>query len=139
MPPCKEDYVDQTSQPISFLKSETRGDWSMYDWRGDFQKDGNYNWHLSYQANCPSKLKDVGGHIALTQGWARSVLKSMEWSKRKCTTGKIEPGEQFLLKEKDKRCISLIIEKHEIPKELILNLDQILLSYVSPGKYTFNP
>ena len=27
----------------------------------------------------------------------------------------------------------------DIPKDLILNLDQTPLSYVSPGKYTFNP
>ena len=32
------------------------------------------------KANCPSKLKDFGGHIALTEDWARSVLKSMDWS-----------------------------------------------------------
>ena len=32
------------------------------------------------KANCPSKLKDFGGHIALTEAWARGVLKSMEWS-----------------------------------------------------------
>ena len=65
----------------------------------------------------------------------------MEWSKRKCTTGKIEPSKQFLLEEKltfQKR-IASIIEEHDIPKELILNLDQTPLSYVSPGKYTFNP
>ena len=46
-------------------------------------------------ANCPSKLKDFGGHIALTQSWARAVLKSMEWSKRKGTTGKIEPSNSY--------------------------------------------
>ena len=28
---------------------------------------------------------------------------------------------------------------HDLPKELILNLDQTPLSYISPGKYTFNP
>ena len=33
--------------------------------------------------SCPSKLKEFGGHIALTEGWARGVLKSMEWSNRK--------------------------------------------------------
>ena len=49
------------------------------------------------KANCPSKLKDFGCHIALTEGWARGVLKSMEWSKRKATTGKIEPSKQFFL------------------------------------------
>ena len=34
------------------------------------------------KTNCPSKL-DFGSHIALTEGWARGVLKSMEWSNRK--------------------------------------------------------
>ena len=93
------------------------------------------------KANCPSKLKDFGGHIALTEGWARGVLKSMEWSKKKDTTGKIERSKQFLLEEKltFQRRIASIIEEHDIPKELILNLDQTPLSYVSPGKYTFNP
>ena len=32
-----------------------------------------------------------------------------------------------------------IIEEHDIPKELVLNLDQTPLSYVSTRKYTFNP
>lgn len=69
------------------------------------------------------------------------VLKSMEWSERTGTTGKIEPSKQILLKEKltIKKRISSIIQKHGIPKELILNLDQTCLSHVSPGKYTFNP
>ena len=52
------------------------------------------------KANYPSKPKDFGGHIALTEVWAWGVLKSIEWSKRKGTTGKIEPSKQFLLKEK---------------------------------------
>ena len=49
------------------------------------------------RANCPSKLKDFGGHIALTEGWAIGVLKSMEWSKKKDTTDKTGPSKQFLL------------------------------------------
>ena len=32
--------------------------------------------------------------------WARYVLKSMQWSKRKSATGKIESSELFLLEEK---------------------------------------
>ena len=93
------------------------------------------------KANCPSKLKDFGGHIALTEGWARRVLKSMECFKRKGTTGKIEPSKQFLLQEKltFERRIALIIEERDIPKKRILNLDQTLLPYASPRKYTFNP
>ena len=90
------------------------------------------------KATCPSKLKDFGGHIALTEGWTRGVLKSKEWSKRKDTTGKIEPINQFLLEEKltfQKR-IPSIIEEHDIPKELILNLDQTPLSYVFTTSFT---
>ena len=92
------------------------------------------------KANCPSKLKDFRDDIVLTEGWARDILKSEEWSNRKGTTGKIMPSEQFLLKEKltFQRRISSIIQEHEITKELILNLDQALLLYVSPTKYTFN-
>ena len=52
------------------------------------------------KANRPSKLKDFGGHIVLTKIWSRGVLKSVEWPKRKDTTGKIGPSEQFLLEEK---------------------------------------
>ena len=65
----------------------------------------------------------------------------MDWSKRKGITGKIEPSEQFLFEEKltFQRRISSIIEEHDIPKEFILNIDQTTLSYVSLGKYTFNP
>ena len=64
----------------------------------------------------------------------------MEWSNRKSRTSKIEPSKQFLLEEKltFQRRIALIIEEHDIPKKLILILDQTSLSYVSPGKYTFN-
>ena len=93
------------------------------------------------KANSPSSLKKYGGHIEFTDGWARHILESMKWTKRKGTAGKVEPSQQFLDEEKltFQRNISTIIEDHDIPKELILNLDQTPLSYVSPGKYTFNP
>ena len=39
------------------------------------------------KAKCPSKSKDFGGHIVLTEDWARGVLKTMEWSKRKDSRG----------------------------------------------------
>ena len=65
----------------------------------------------------------------------------MGWSKRKGIAGKIGPSKQFLLEEKltFQRCIASIIEEHDIPKEVILNLDQTPLSYVSTRKYSFNP
>ena len=45
-------------------------------------------------------LKNLGGTITLTEGWARSVLKSLNCSKRRSTTGKVEPPAQLLAEEK---------------------------------------
>ena len=60
--------------------------------------------------------------------------------KRKDTTEKIEPSQQFLLEEKltFQEKISGTIFYHDFPKELLVNLDQTLLSYISSGKYTFD-
>ena len=91
------------------------------------------------KANEPDLLKEHGGHLELTEDWARHLLKSMEWVNRKGTTGKVEPSEKFLHREKFsyQREISRIILNHDIPLDLVLNLDQTPLSYVCPGKYTF--
>ena len=51
------------------------------------------------KTNCPEKMRFFGGSLELTGGWARNVLKSMQWSKRKRTNGKIEPSEQFIREE----------------------------------------
>ena len=50
----------------------------------------------------------------------------MNWTKRKGTTGKIEPSKQLLLEEEltFQKKISGVIFEHDIPKELIINLDQ---------------
>ena len=82
------------------------------------------------KANSPSSLKKYGGYIALTDSWERHVLESMKWAKRKGTTGKVEPSQQFLEEEKLtlQINISTIIEDHDIPKDLILNLDETPLS-----------
>ena len=92
------------------------------------------------KASDPKLLREFGGSLELTEGWARSVLKSMDWVKRKGTTGKIEPCSKFLEEEKFtfQRAIGKVVSDHDIPIELVLNLDQTPLSYVSPGKYTFD-
>ena len=78
------------------------------------------------KANEPDLLKEHGGHLELTEDWARHLLKSMKWVKRKGTTGKVEPSEKFLQEEKFsyQREISRIILNHDIPLDLVLNLDQ---------------
>ena len=52
------------------------------------------------KANNPSSLKKLGGILELTNRCERDLLYSMEYNKRKGTTGKIEPSPQFLPKEK---------------------------------------
>ena len=52
------------------------------------------------KSNNPILLIKNGGSLQLTEDWARGVLKSMNWVKRKGTTEKSEPAQQFLLEEK---------------------------------------
>ena len=70
-------------------------------------------------------MKEFDGALELTENWARNVLKSMNWTKRKGTTGKIEPLKKFLEEEKFtfQRKISNVILDHDIPQALVLNLD----------------
>ena len=92
------------------------------------------------KANDSNILREFGGILELTEGWARSVLESMVWVKRKGITGKVEPCSKFLEEEKFtfQRAIAKAVSDHDIPMELVLNLDQTPLSYVLPEKYTFD-
>ena len=78
------------------------------------------------KANDPKSLREFDGSLELTEGWARNVLKSMDWVKRKGTTGKVEPCSKFLEEEKFtfQRAIAKAVSDHDIPMELVLNLDQ---------------
>ena len=88
------------------------------------------------RSNSPTLLN--GGSLELTEDWAQGAIKSMNLTNRKDTTGKIEPFKQFLLEEKltFQKKISGVIFEHDIPKELIINLDQTPLFYVNLGKCT---
>ena len=44
------------------------------------------------KSNNTTLLKENGGSLQLTEDWARGVLKSMNWVRRKSTRGKIEPS-----------------------------------------------
>ena len=95
---------------------------------------------LHVRANEPSLLKEFGGSVELYEGWARRLLAKLNWCKRKATTGKVEPPPQYLAEVKFsfQREISTAVFNNVIPPELVINLDQTPLSYVTPGKYTFS-
>ena len=92
------------------------------------------------RANNPNLLKEYGGDLVLTDKWARAVSEKLTWSKRKGTTGKVDPSPQFLAEEKFtfQRNISAFFSEHNIPPYLIINIDQTPLSYVNTRKYTFS-
>ena len=92
------------------------------------------------KANKPKILREFGGSPELTDGCTRNILKGMGWVKRKGTTGKVELCPKFLEEEKFtfQLAISKFASDHDIPLELVLNLDQTPPSYISPGQYTFD-
>ena len=51
------------------------------------------------KANEPKILKEFGGSLELTEGWARNVLKNMDWVKIKGTTAKVQSFVQRTLRK----------------------------------------
>lgn len=81
------------------------------------------------KASDPGLLKEFGDTLELTDSWAIHVLKDLNWTKRKGTTGKVEPSKKFIEEEKFtfQSGISKAILENDIPKYLVylvLNLDQ---------------
>ena len=93
------------------------------------------------QAKCPEKLARNGGSIELSVKWARGILKSMDWSKRRGTTAKreINPALYEELCFSWKRDIASLIFHHKIPEALIFNMDQTPLGLTSASKVSFAP
>ena len=78
--------------------------------------------------------------MELTDRWARSILTTLNWRKRKGTTGKVKSSLQFLEEEifTFQWTISAAVLCHYIPDSLVLNIGQIPLAEVYPGNYTFS-
>ena len=83
------------------------------------------------RANNPDILKEFGGTVELTDRRAKGILTKLNWSKRKGTTGKVEPSAQFLTEEEItfQRAISAVVSCHDIPDSLALTIDQTPLAY----------
>jgi len=90
-------------------------------------------------AEQPNILVENGGHVKLTDKWARNVLFTLGYSKRRQTTSKRQICDMLYeeVKLQFQIEISILVKEHSIPPGLIINFDQTPLSFVSNGKYTF--
>ena len=81
------------------------------------------------KSNDPKTLSEFGGQITLTEDWTRSTLQSVDCIKWKETIRSIEPSSQLLVEERFvfQNSITAIVHDHDIPSDLIINLDQIPL------------
>ena len=88
------------------------------------------------KANDLNTLSKFGGHITLTDNWTTSILKSINQFKRIRAIGKFEPPLHLLAEEgfTFQKSIATILYDYDIQSDVIINLDQTPLSYVSPGK-----
>ena len=83
-------------------------------------------------------LKENGGHIELTKGWAKSIFKRMDWCKRRATTGKLTVPESFLRERRFRfvRGISQDVKKYNIHPKLVVNWDQTPLKLIPASPWT---
>ena len=96
-------------------------------------------------ANDRSLLVENGGHICLSNDWARKILYRMEKEgkkmvRRMATTAKIPvaPGLLSEVKLDYQRKFKQLQSWHDIPEALILNFDQTHLPYVCSAKHTLD-
>ena len=90
-------------------------------------------------SRCLEKMSRNGGKINLTVKWARGILKSMKWVKRRGTTAKrtMNPALYDKLAFTWKKKIAEKAFEHKIHNDLILNFDQTPLGFTCPAKTTF--
>ena len=92
-----------------------------------------------FASRCPEKMSRNGGKINLTVKWARGILKSMNWVKRRGTTAKLtmNPALYDELAFTWKKKIAEKVFEHKIHNDLILSFDQTPLGFTCPAKTTF--
>ena len=78
------------------------------------------------------------GHVKIDSSWAQSLFRRMGFKRRMRTTGKVEIPEGA---RKEAELLYLhdivsIVEKHNIPSHLVMNLDQTSLKYVPAMNHT---
>ena len=91
------------------------------------------------QAMDRTRLVEAGGPAILTNSWAKSLLKRMNFTKRRASTKCSHPGDEL---EKEKQTfLSEILDTvalNDIPPELIFNWDQTGINLVPTALWTLD-
>ncbi len=86
-----------------------------------------------------SMLKEHGGPIELDRAWAASIMKRMNFVRRKGTKAARSVPENY--PQERERFLSSItdkVKKHNIPDKLIVNFDQTQVKIVPVSEWTLN-
>lgn len=82
-------------------------------------------------------LAEFGGHITLEKPWATSILRRLNFVKRKGTKGVKHLPEDFdVIQSGFLKRIDDVVTKHSIPDSLIINWDQTGSNYVPISDWT---
>jgi len=88
----------------------------------------------------PQELVEHGGNKVITSQWAKGWLSRHKWSKRRATTAKRHIPATFESdKEKYYNLVSNLVKEHNIPKDLIYNIDETGAHVVPVNSYTMAP
>ena len=83
------------------------------------------------QRKDPTSLQCNGGHIILKKSWAKYLLKTMKFVKRRATTKHVPNLHNFdCLRDQYLFDIKAVVQLEEIPDSLIINWDQTGVNYV---------
>ena len=87
-----------------------------------------------------TQLVEYGGDITLTTLWANSLLKRMNFTKRRATTKRgILPHVFLDVKKEFLQSVIDMVEMEEIPSQLIFNWDQTGLHLLPALNWTMAP
>ena len=87
----------------------------------------------------PTRLNECGGPATLSVSWAKSLLKRMNFTKRRVSTKSLVPSQD--VEEVRKEFLSELmeaVELHEVPPDLIFNWDQTGILLVPSAQWTMD-
>ena len=86
----------------------------------------------------PGLLECNGGYVVLKKSWAKYLLSSLNFVKRKATTKKpkFTPSNFEELKSQYLMDIMAVVTMEDVPEEMIVNWDQTAIKYIPVSNWT---